>query len=128
MQSFLRKTWNATAKTSSFDEANIPNLAAELEDKVREAEVEWRRIDQDLLKIITAETSAGLLAAGPLVAAGHAQWVGGFLCRSKPFFRTSLHSLRAPMLGMPVPPRRNRGGARMAIVKSRGSRRSFIET
>jgi hypothetical protein len=33
MRGFLRKTWNATAKTSSFDEANIPNLAAELEER-----------------------------------------------------------------------------------------------
>src|SRR3989339_1522848 len=76
MRSFLRKTWNATAKTNPFDESNIPDLTAQLEQKVREAQVEWKKIDQDLVKIVTAEALAGLLAAGPLVAAGHAHWVG----------------------------------------------------
>ena len=75
MRSFLRKTWDATSKVSPFDDANIPSLAAELDEKVREADSEWRKIDRDLLTLVATQASTGLLAAGPLVASGYATWV-----------------------------------------------------
>lgn len=76
LRHFLRKIWDATAKTKPFDDENIPALAAELDEKVREADAEWRQIDRDLLKLVAAEASAGILAAGPLVTSGHAVFVG----------------------------------------------------
>jgi hypothetical protein len=75
MRHFLRKVWTATAKTSAFDDANIPTLAAELDEKVREAEVEWKKIDRELIGWVGATAMTGLLAGGPLVAAGHAAWL-----------------------------------------------------
>jgi hypothetical protein len=74
---FLRKVWGAASQGSPFDDANVVNLAAELDEKVREAEVEWRKIDRDLIKLVTAEASAALLAAGPLIAAGQAAFLAG---------------------------------------------------
>ena len=73
---FLRKVWAATAKAEPFDEKNIPLLAAELGAKVREAEVEWTKIDRELLQMIAAPATGGVLAAGPLIAAGCAAFVG----------------------------------------------------
>jgi hypothetical protein len=73
---FLRKVWAATAKTEPFDDKNIPLLAAELDAKVREAEVEWKKIDRELLQTLAAPATAGVLASGPLIAAGHAAFVG----------------------------------------------------
>lgn len=51
---FLRKVWASTSKAEPFDDKNIPLLAAELDAKVREAEVEWKKIDRELLQTITA--------------------------------------------------------------------------
>ncbi len=76
MRNFLRKVWGATSKTSPFDDANIPALAGELDEKIREADSEWRKIDRDLIKLVAAQTIGGLLAAGPLVASGYAAWLG----------------------------------------------------
>lgn len=73
---FLRKVWAATSKAKPFDDANIPLLAAELDARVREAEVEWKKIDRELLQMMAAPATGGVLAAGPLIAAGHAAFVG----------------------------------------------------
>jgi hypothetical protein len=73
---FLRRVWHATAKTTPFDDANVPALAAELTAKVSEADAEWRKIDRDLLKWLGAEAAGGLLAAAPLVASGQAAFAG----------------------------------------------------
>ena len=73
MRGFMRKVWNAAAPENSFAEGNADNLAAELREKVREAEGEWDKIDRDLLKWI------GITTAGSFVARGGADWVSAAL-------------------------------------------------
>lgn len=51
-------------------------FAEKLRDEVSLAKEEWDKIDQDLIKIVCGEAGAGLLAAGPLIAAGHGLFVG----------------------------------------------------
>jgi hypothetical protein len=75
LRTFLRKVWKEACIERPFDEANAQLLADELQEKIHEAEEEWKKIDQDLLKIIGGELSAGLLAAGPLIASGHGDFV-----------------------------------------------------
>ncbi len=72
---FLRKVWNDARSTNPFSEANAQLLADELHEEVRKAEEEWKQIDRNLIKWFGAELSAGLLAAGPLIASGY----GAFL-------------------------------------------------
>jgi hypothetical protein len=76
LRDFLRKTWNGTSKAEPFDEANIANLAAELGERVREAEAEWKKIDRELLNFAAGTAVAAIGAAGPAIASGHIAWVG----------------------------------------------------
>jgi hypothetical protein len=76
MRNFLRKTWRESALTPLMSQQNSEILAEELEEHARAAEAEWKSIDRDLLKMVTERTVAGLAAAGPLIAAGHAGWLG----------------------------------------------------
>jgi hypothetical protein len=69
MRAFLRKVWRVSAD-DSFDAANVDNLTAELLERVREAEDEWRKIDRDLIKWLG---TAGL--AGSFVGAGAGSWL-----------------------------------------------------
>lgn len=71
LRGFLDKVWKATRNEDHFDSANAVLLAEELNQKVRDAEQEWKKIDADLLKIVRGTAVAELLAAGPLIAAGH---------------------------------------------------------
>jgi len=75
LRTFLRRVWKDACTEDPFDETNAYLLAEELHEKVQEAEEEWKKIDQDLIKIIGVELSAGFLAAGPLIAAGHAEFL-----------------------------------------------------
>ncbi|OFW18635.1 MAG: hypothetical protein A3H27_14450 [Acidobacteria bacterium RIFCSPLOWO2_02_FULL_59_13] len=72
---FLRKVWTGACTENPFDIANSLLLAGELAERIREAEEEWKQIDRDLFKIISKEAVGGLLAAGPLIAAGHAEFL-----------------------------------------------------
>ncbi|HUV50347.1 MAG TPA: hypothetical protein VMW78_04930 [Anaerolineae bacterium] len=72
---FLRRVWKDACTENPFDETNAYLLAEELQEKVQEAEGEWKKIDQDLIKIVGAALSAEFLAAGPLIAAGHAEFL-----------------------------------------------------
>lgn len=76
LRSFLLKVWKQARTEEPFDETNAILFAEELRDEVSLAKEEWDKIDQDLIKIIGGEAGAGLLAAGPLVAAGHGLFVG----------------------------------------------------
>jgi hypothetical protein len=76
MRSFLRRVWRAARSEYDFDEANAKALTDELNERIREAEHEWRKIDEDLLKWFSAE-SAAALAAVPTVATGGADWLAG---------------------------------------------------
>jgi len=68
MRLFLRKVWKSGREPDPFSEENALSLAAELAEKIAEAESEWRKIDQDLIKWFS-------LSSGPIVTAGMA----GFL-------------------------------------------------
>jgi hypothetical protein len=72
LRAFLRRVWKAASIDQCFDDANAVLLAEELGEEVRKAREEWKKIDQDLIKLVKGEAVGGLLAAGPLLAAGHA--------------------------------------------------------
>ena len=76
LRSFLLKVWKHTRTEEPFDEANARLFAEELREQISLAKEEWDKIDQDLIKIVGGEAAAGLLAAGPLIAAGHGLFVG----------------------------------------------------
>jgi AraC-like DNA-binding protein len=75
LRGFLSKVWKDASTENQFDSANAVLLAGELAERIREAEQEWKNIDTDLLKIVGAAAAADLLAAGPLVASGHAYFL-----------------------------------------------------
>lgn len=75
LRGFLHRVWKRARTDDEFDEANAVLLAEELKSEIADADTEWRQIDQDLLKIVGTELVAGLMAAGPLIASGH----GNFL-------------------------------------------------
>ena len=75
LRGFLRKVWGSACRENPFDSANSLLLAEELAQRIREAEEEWRQIDKDLFKIIGAEARVGVLAAGLLIASGHAEFL-----------------------------------------------------
>jgi len=56
-------------QTSLNSEPNCSN-------EVGEADAEWKTIDRDLLQWFGTELVGGLLAAGPAIALGGAEWVG----------------------------------------------------
>jgi len=68
---FLRKVWKSARTTDQFSEANANLLAEELKEEIIKAEEEWKQIDRNLLKWFGTE----LLAAGPLIASGHGQFL-----------------------------------------------------
>lgn len=75
LRGFLGKVWKDASTGDQFDSANAVLLGEELAERVREAEQEWKKIDRDLLKIVGAQAVTGLLAAGPLIAAGYADFL-----------------------------------------------------
>ncbi len=75
MRRFLLRVWRHARTEEPFEEANVRMLAKELKEEIAHAEEEWEKIDQDLLKIVGGELGAGLLAAGPLIEAGHGHFV-----------------------------------------------------
>jgi hypothetical protein len=56
---FLRKVWKTSREAESFAEENATNLAAELDEKIREADVEFKKIDQQLIKWLGAAAAVG---------------------------------------------------------------------
>ncbi len=75
LRSFLHRVWRRACSTEPFDEKNSISLAAELTDEIRTAEAEWAQIGRDIVKVLGAEFTTGLLAAGPLIAEGHASFL-----------------------------------------------------
>lgn len=75
IRGFLKRVWKEACEGDAFDEANSLRLAEELEEQVRLAEIEWKQIDKDLIKMLGTELTAGILAAGPLIASGQGQFV-----------------------------------------------------
>jgi len=75
LRGFLGKVWKEASTDDQFDSKNAILLAEELTERIRAAEQEWKEIDRDLLKIVGGTALGGLLAAGPLIAAGHAAFL-----------------------------------------------------
>ena len=75
LRGFLRKVWADACKGDAFDSTNSLLLSEELADRIRSAEEEWRQIDKDLLKMVSTVAVSSLLAAGPLIASGHADFL-----------------------------------------------------
>lgn len=69
LRSFLKKVWNESSLEDKYDEENAENLAAELLDKMRESEEEWKKIDRDLIK------HTGMTALAAVLAIGHIHWL-----------------------------------------------------
>jgi hypothetical protein len=67
---FLKRMWNAASSGNPYGEHNVKLLADELEATVKQAEDEWKQIDRDLIKWLGGEVVAGIIAGGPLIAAG----------------------------------------------------------
>jgi len=70
LRTFLRDVWKQACDPASFDKVNAGLLADQLKAEIASAKAEWAKIDQDLLKTAGAGTGAGLIAAGPMIAAG----------------------------------------------------------
>lgn len=75
LRSFLLRVWRHARTEEPFDDANARLFAEELREEIAKAEEEWEQIHQDLLKLAGGELGAGLLAAGPLIAAGHGYFI-----------------------------------------------------
>ncbi len=63
---FFRKVWHSVSGDDSFRDSLAEDLAAELLEKINDAEGEWNKIDADLVQWFGAET-----AASTVLAAGH---------------------------------------------------------
>jgi AraC-like DNA-binding protein len=75
LRGFLARVWKDAGTENQFDGAGALLLSEELAERIRDAEREWEKIDRDLLRIVGGEAVAGLLAAGPLIAGGHAYFL-----------------------------------------------------
>jgi SEC-C motif-containing protein len=75
LRTFLRKVWKDASTADQFASENAVLLSEELTQRIRDAEVEWKQIDNDLLKVVSGAAFTGLLAAGPLIATGHASFL-----------------------------------------------------
>jgi hypothetical protein len=71
LRGFLNKVWKQARIEDDFDESNAILLSEELGDEIRQAEIEWDKIDDDLKVLVSKEITAGVLAAAPLLAEGH---------------------------------------------------------
>ena len=75
LRGFLKRVWKDASTENPFDSANAIHLEEELAEQIRNAELEWEEIDADLVKVVGKAAAAGLLAAGPLIAGGHAYFL-----------------------------------------------------
>ena len=75
LRRFLHRVWKDACSGSPFDDVNAQLLAEELQEKVNQAEEEWKQIDLDLIKMMGAGLAAEMLAAGPLIASGNGDFL-----------------------------------------------------
>jgi hypothetical protein len=80
---FFRRVWESCRDPEEFSDANAANLTAELDEHVREANAEWAKIDQDLMKWFGAQgaaiTSAGLIGFVPAATAAAITGAAGLI-------------------------------------------------
>ena len=88
LRSFFRKVWRDIGAGESFDEAYAGELAAELHDRLREAEAAWQKIDQDLLRWVGGEAAI----AGGLIASGAADLVPALVTMATAGVANIVHS------------------------------------
>ena len=69
MRTFLRRVWNISSKSEPFDKNNVDNLTAELHHQINQAEQEWDKIDNNLLRWFGGESVLGT-AIGVFTGAG----------------------------------------------------------
>ncbi len=67
--------WKDASTEDQFESKNAILLAEELTGRIQDAEKEWKEIDKDLFKMVGGTAVGGLLAAGPLIANGHAAFL-----------------------------------------------------
>lgn len=71
MRSFMTKVWKSCGTEEPFSQGKADSLSAELQERIREAEAEWRKIDAELIRWLGG---LGTVAA-PFIAAGGATWI-----------------------------------------------------
>jgi hypothetical protein len=76
MRRFLKRVWKASRANDEMSDANGEALKDELIERIREADHEWRKIDQELVKWFTVQSGAAV-AALPRVGTGGASWLAG---------------------------------------------------
>jgi hypothetical protein len=72
MRAFLRKSWRSCTSGDPFSKNDVDNLHAELFSQLSLAEIEWRKIDSNLLKWFGSESIIGTTIG---VATGQANWL-----------------------------------------------------
>src|SRR5258707_14775757 len=80
LRGFLAKVWKNARSEDTFESSNAQLLSEELEHEIQSAEQEWKQIDRDLLKNVTTVAVSSLLASGPLIANGHADFLAAAAC------------------------------------------------
>jgi hypothetical protein len=74
-RAFFHKVWREAVKGDEYDEANALALAEELQERLDEAEVEWRKIDDDLVKMVGTSVAGAVAATGGHVASAQAAFL-----------------------------------------------------
>jgi hypothetical protein len=103
MRGFLNQAWRRACSDQPFRESNAAILAAELQDEIRKAEVDWEQIEIDSRSFLftgaaaTLATGASaafsLASAGFLAAAGLAAMAGGIAVNNT---KRRQHAMRYP--------------------------------
>jgi hypothetical protein len=75
LRNFLLKVWKHACTSQPFDASNVLLFTEELRGEIDIARNEWKKIDQDLLKMMTPSAVGTALAAGPLIASGYTHFV-----------------------------------------------------
>jgi len=75
LRMFFRKVWLTSKSQNPFSDQNIDTLVVELDQKIREAQYEWSKIDQDLLKWFSTAGPA-IAGLGAMTGAGQLSWLG----------------------------------------------------
>lgn len=79
VRAVLREAWLRERDGDDYDDVNTIRFVENLTSAISAAEAEWSEMRGDLVKHGMIEGAAGLLAAGPLIAAGQGFWLAGAL-------------------------------------------------
>jgi len=76
MREFFSRVWKICESKDPLSEKNTNLLAAELNHHINESEVEWKKIDQDLIKWFGVEVASAVAAYPQITSNGGAQFLG----------------------------------------------------